>query len=226
MLLRGFHLVVGGVLCADVVNRPTPPELASALAAEVVAARLRVEDRSLAEVPSSPPGAAPSARSASNRRSTDRPLRRSSDGSPRAMTCLRSTPSSTSATFVSLRYALPVAVFDQRDVVPAGSRCGFADGSEAWADLGASTAPRPEPGECDLCRRCRSGQRATVVLAAIEASAARDDTTRVLVTVEGHHDAARDNVTAALQDLETLLGRFAAARVEQQAILDRDRPAL
>ena len=102
----------------------------------------------------------------------------------------------------------------------------FADGSEAWADLGGSTASHPEPGEVIFADAAGQVSARRWCWRQSRASAARDDTTRVLVTVEGHHDAARDDVTAALRDLETLLGRFAAARVEQRAILDRDRPAL
>lgn len=41
-------------------------------------------------------------------------------------------------------------------------------------------------------------------------SAAGGSTTEILVTVEGHHDAASRDVAAALEDLETLLGRHAA----------------
>ncbi len=210
---------------ADVVNRPTPPELASALAAEVVAARLRVEDRSLSEVPSLAAwrrafrafGVDPT----QYRSAAEAILRRVAKGddlpSINALVDV--------GNLVSLRYALPVAVFDQRDVV-GGTEVRFADGAETWADLGASTASHPEPGEVIFADAAGQVSARRWCWRQSRASAARDDTTRVLVTVEGHHDAARDDVTAALRDLETLLGRFAAARVEQRAILDRDRPAL
>jgi DNA/RNA-binding domain of Phe-tRNA-synthetase-like protein len=210
---------------AAVVNRPTPSELASALAAEVVAARLRVEDRSLGEVPSLAAwrrafrafGVDPT----QYRSAAEAILRRVAKGddlpSINALVDV--------GNLVCLRYALPVAVFDQRDVV-GGTEVRFADGSEAWADLGASTASHPERGEVIFADDAGQVSARRWCWRQSRASAARDDTTRVLVTVEGQHDAARDDVTAALRDLETLLGRFADARVEQRTILDRDRPVL
>ena len=50
------------------------------------------------------------------------------------------------ANLVSIRYALPVAVFDQRDV-SGGTIVRLANGDEPWADLGSSETEHPEPGE-------------------------------------------------------------------------------
>jgi DNA/RNA-binding domain of Phe-tRNA-synthetase-like protein len=58
------------------------------------------------------------------------------------------------------------------------------------------------------------------------ASAAREGTTEILVTVEGHHEGAVANVTDALLDLEQLLEAHAAARVLRRAVLTVVAPAL
>jgi DNA/RNA-binding domain of Phe-tRNA-synthetase-like protein len=113
------------------------------------------------------------------------------------------------ANLVSIRSALPVAVFDLRTITGALT-VGIARGDEQWADLGASTTARPEPGEVIFV------DDADVVVARrwcwrqSAGSAARADTTEVLVTVEGHHDAAADDVARAVVDLERLLREHAA----------------
>jgi DNA/RNA-binding domain of Phe-tRNA-synthetase-like protein len=50
------------------------------------------------------------------------------------------------ANLVSIRYALPVAVFDLA-AIDGAIRVGFATGAEPWADLGASETNHPDPGE-------------------------------------------------------------------------------
>ena len=108
------------------------------------------------------------------------------------------------ANLVSIRYALPVAVFDQRGV-SGGTIVRFAHGEERWADLGSSAAEHPEPGEvifaddADVVSARRWCWRRSA------ASAARVDTTEILVTVEGHYGTADQDVTRALADLEHTL---------------------
>ena len=122
------------------------------------------------------------------------------------------------ANLVSIRHALPVAVFDSGSI-SGGIAVRFARGDEPWADLGSSTTERPEPGEVIFA------DEADVVVARrwcwrqSAASAAREDTTEILVTVEGHHEEAMANVTDALLDLEQLLEAHAAARVLRRAVL-------
>ena len=55
-------------------------------------------------------------------------------------------------------------------------------------------------------------------------SAAREDTTEILVTVEGHHEAAAEDVARALADIETLLTAYASPVTLQRAILGSDAP--
>ena len=128
------------------------------------------------------------------------------------------------ANMTSIRHALPVAVFDVARIV-GGTTVRFARGDEPWADLGSSATEHPEPGEVVFV------DEADVVVARrwcwrqSLASAAHDDTTEILVTVEGHHDAAERDVVAALDDLEALLTTHAAAASIRRAVLTAAEPA-
>jgi DNA/RNA-binding domain of Phe-tRNA-synthetase-like protein len=126
---------------------------------------------------------------------------------------------------VSVRYALPVAVFDQRGVAGA-TLVRFARGDEAWADLGGSSAEHPDPGEVIFADATDAVSARRWCWRQSRASAAREDTTDVLVTVEGHHETARADVTAALGDLVTLLTAEAGAVIQRRAILDAANPSL
>lgn len=105
---------------------------------------------------------------------------------------------------VSIRYAIPVAVFDLANV--AGSiTVRFATGAELFTDLGSAGSVSPDPGEVIfvdsnnvVCARrwCwrQSAQSATSMT-----------TVDALVVIEGHHDTATTDVEAALADLASLL---------------------
>jgi DNA/RNA-binding domain of Phe-tRNA-synthetase-like protein len=111
------------------------------------------------------------------------------------------------ANLVSIRHRLPVAVFDQAAVTGL-TTVRFADGTEAFTDLGADVVSHPEPGEVIFVdndglvsarRWCwRQGDQ----------SAARPGTTEALITVEGHHDGAEEDVAAALDDLLGLVAVY------------------
>ena len=105
---------------------------------------------------------------------------------------------------VSIRYAMPVAVFDQAHI--AGSTTvRFATGAELFTDLGSTDSVHPDPGEVIFVdsnnvvsarRWCwrQSAQSATSTI-----------TVEALIVVEGHHDTAGRDVEAALGDLTSLL---------------------
>ena len=108
---------------------------------------------------------------------------------------------------VSIRYALPVAVFDLTQAAgPITVR--FATGAERFTGLGESTSVHPEPGEVIFvdpegvvsARRWCWRQSAQ--------SATGPDTTAALVVVEGLHDTAGADVEAALADLAELLATY------------------
>ncbi len=125
---------------------------------------------------------------------------------------------------VSIRHALPVAVIDRR-AIAGGIDVRFARGDERWADLGSSTTDRPEAGEVifadandDVIARrwCWRQSRS---------SSARDDTSEILVTVEGHHEGARATVDSALDDLEALLREHASVVNPRRDVLSGEHAA-
>jgi DNA/RNA-binding domain of Phe-tRNA-synthetase-like protein len=214
-----FPTVVGGVIHATgVTNGPTPGSLDEAFAAEQAAVRARIGDTPLSEIP-----ALAAWRRVFRGFGVDPTQYRSAaEALLRRLTKQGELPSIGTlvdlANLVSIRFALPVAVFDLGSIT-GGLTVGIARGDERWADLGASTTERPEPGEVIFV------DDADVVVARrwcwrqSAGSAARVDTTGVLVTVEGHHDTAADDVASALVALDGLLRDHAGAHDVRRAIL-------
>ena len=105
---------------------------------------------------------------------------------------------------VSIRHAMPVAVFDTARV--AGSiTVRFADGTEPFTDLGSSASVHPEPGEVVfvdadgvVCARRWCWRQSAQ-------SATGRGTAEALYVVEGHHDTAAADVDRALSLLTALL---------------------
>ena len=124
---------------------------------------------------------------------------------------------------VSIRYAMPVAIVDVRDLV-SPITVHAATGEETFVELDDQSSVFPEPGEVIFT------DRAGVVVARrwcwrqSAESAAREDTINVLVTVEGHHATAQADITAALSDLTDLLQRFAGGTL-LSGRLDSSHPA-
>jgi DNA/RNA-binding domain of Phe-tRNA-synthetase-like protein len=110
---------------------------------------------------------------------------------------------------VSIRYAMPVAVFDRAGV--AGSiTVRFARGDEPFLDLGSSESVHPEPGEVVfvdekevVCARRWCWRQSAQ-------SATSSTTTEALIVVEGQHESAERDVQAASDDLVALLAAHQA----------------
>ncbi len=223
-VIERFPAVFGGVIVATVRNGPSPAALATALSAEVVAARGRLAGTPLSEVPSLAAwrrvfrgfGVDPT----QYRSAAEALLRRVTKGDdlPSINTLVDL------ANLVSVRHALPVAAFDTRDV-RGGTVVRFADGTEHWADLGGSTTEHPDPGEVIFADDTDDVSARRWCWRQSRASAAREDTTNVLVTVEGHHAGAAADVAAALGDLERLLVDYAGAGILRRAILEASHPS-
>ena len=105
---------------------------------------------------------------------------------------------------VSIRYAMPVAVFDRAGIAGVIT-VRFARGDERFTDLGATEVANPEPGEVVfvdeddvVCARRWCWRQSAQ-------SATGPTTTEALVVVEGHHEYAEEDVEAALSDLTALL---------------------
>jgi DNA/RNA-binding domain of Phe-tRNA-synthetase-like protein len=219
-IVARFPTIVGGVVHAHgVANGAAPLELTRAFAKEQRAALERIGERPLSELPSL--AAWRRAFSAFGVEPTK--YRSAAEALLRRLTKQGDIPSINLlvdlGNLVSIRYALPVAVFDQRSV-SGGTTVRLADGTERFTDLGSGGTDHPEPGEVIFvddtglvsARRWCWRQSAE--------SAARDDTTDVLVTVEGHHEDAANDVAAAAGDLVELLETYARPARLAHAVLD------
>ena len=124
---------------------------------------------------------------------------------------------------VSIRYALPVAFFDQGQVAGT-TTVRFADGSESFTDLGSSATTNPEPGEVVFVDTAGRVSARRWCWRQSAQSATDPSTTKALVTVEGHHDTAADDVTTALADIAALLAAYQPAAQLASAQLSPDAP--
>jgi len=224
-VLKRFPAVVGGVIHATgITNGPTPPDLAAAFDAESIAVRARIGTTPLSELPALAawrrvfrgfgvdPTQYRSAAEALLRRLTKR-------GELSSIGTLVDL-----ANLVSIRHALPVAVFDLGGISGA-TIVRFARGDERWTDLGSSATEHPEPGEVIFVDEADVVSARRWCWRQSASSAVRLHTTEILVTVEGHHETASDDVAEALGDLESLLGTYAAPATIRGAILSARSPS-
>ncbi len=223
-IIERFPGIVGGVIHASgITNGPTSPALAEAFAATQAAVRTRIGETPLSEIPSL--GAWRRAFRAFGVDPTQ--YRSATEALLRRLTKQGELPSIGTlvdlANLVSIRCALPVAVFD-RAALSGGIVVRFARGDEPWLDLGSSTADRPAPGEVIFA------DEADVVVARrwcwrqSAASPASEATSEILVTVEGLHERAAVEVSQALEELEGLLRDHAGARTVRRAVLSAADP--
>jgi DNA/RNA-binding domain of Phe-tRNA-synthetase-like protein len=203
-----FPGVVGGVIHATGVrNGPSPEALRAAFEAEQAAAIARIGDTPLSELPS-----------IAAWRRTFRAFgvdptgyRSAAEALLRRLTKQGSIPSINAlvdiGNLVAIRYALPVAIFDRRALAgPITVR--FANGDERFTDFGSGEQESPDQGEVifideagHVCARRWCWRQSAE-------SAAGPDTTEILVTIEGQHKTAADDVAAARRDLEELLWTY------------------
>ena len=224
-ILERYPAVIGGVIHATgVYNGAAPPGLVAAFLDETLAVRARLGVTPLSELP-----ALASWRRVFRSFGVDPTQYRSAaEALLRRLTKQGELPSVGTlvdlANLVSIRYTLPVAVFDMRGIA-GGTVVRRARGDERWGDLGSSRAENPAPGEVIFADRADVASARRWCWRQSAGSAARDDTTEILITVEGHHEAAADDVTRALADLEEFLGTYAKPATLRRAILDARMPS-
>jgi DNA/RNA-binding domain of Phe-tRNA-synthetase-like protein len=214
-----FSAIVGGVIHATGVhNDPTAPRLAAALHDETLAVRRQIGETPLSELPT-----LVAWRKVFRGFGVDPTQYRSAaEALLRRLTKQGELPSIGTlvdlANLVSIRYALPVAVFDERGI-SGGTIVRFARGDERWSDLGSSQTEHPELGEVIFVDEADVVSARRWCWRQSARSAARTDTTEILVTVEGHHGTADRDVTRALADLEALLVTHATPATLRSAVL-------
>jgi len=123
---------------------------------------------------------------------------------------------------VSIRYALPVAIFDTR-TLPGPVTVRFADGTERYTTLGQNETAHPEPGEVIFVDETGLVIARRWCWRQSEESAAREDTTEALITIEAHHAEGRTAVASAVRDLLDLLAAYAGGECHS-AVLDAGHP--
>ena len=224
-ILARYPHVVGGVLLAHgLTNGPTPQDLGETYRAEQEAVKARIGTTPLSELAS-----LAAWRSAMRAFDVDpTQYRNAAEALLRRLTKKGDIPTINTlvdiGNLVSIRYALPVAVFDTRSLQGAVT-VHFAAGTERYTTLGQESEEHPLPGEVVFTDE--SGQ----VIARrwcwrqSESSAARAETSDAIITVEAHHANGRRDIEAALHDLQELLHRYAGGTYTA-GILDVHTPAI
>jgi DNA/RNA-binding domain of Phe-tRNA-synthetase-like protein len=221
-----FPTIVGGVTHALGVSNPaSPDDLVEAFRGEQAAALARIGSTPLSELPS-----LAAWRRAFRAFGVDPTAYRSAaEALLRRLTKQGSIPSINTlvdiGNLVSIRHALPVAVFDQERMT-GGTTVRFATSEESFTDLGSGERESPEPGEVIfvdeaglVCARRWCWRQSAE-------SASRPTTTEILVTVEGHHGGADHDVAAALADLELLINVYARPAATISGIVTAAAPSL
>src|SRR6266702_7678755 len=146
ILVRYPAVVGGAMLVRDVTNGPTPASLLAAYQAEQQATLQRIGNTPLSQIASL--AAWRSALRGFGVEPTQ--YRSASEALLRRLTKKGNIPSINLlvdlGNLVSIRYGLPVAVFERR-VLQGTVTVHFADGSERYSELGESDEDHPEPGE-------------------------------------------------------------------------------
>src|SRR6266849_1372692 len=226
-ILARYPAVVGGVILAQgMTNGPTPTSLQAMYQAEQQATLQRIGNTPLSQITS-----LAAWRSAMRGFGVDPTQYRSAaEALLRRLTKKGDIPSINLlvdlGNLVSIRYALPVAVFDTHTLHGAVT-VHFADGSERYTTLGQDEVEHPEPGEVVFSVETKLVIARRWCWRQSDQSAAKRDTTQAIITVEAHHTEGQKDVDAALNDLLTLLrtyagGNFISGRLDasKRAISD------
>lgn len=201
---------------SGLVNGPSPPALLAEYRDEQQAAAGRLRVTAIADMPSiaawrrvfSQFGAKPT----QHRNAAEALLRRlDKQGEIPSISTLVDI-----GNLVSIRYAIPVAIFDLAGIEGALT-VRFATGDESFSDLGSTEVTRPDAGEVVFVDRARVVSRRWCWRQSAQ-SATGPSTHEALIVIEGQHDAARADVDAAAADIRALLeSHQPASRLEPVA---------
>ena len=223
-IIRRYPAIVGGVIYArDMTNGPTPAQLQTAYTVEQQATISRIGNTPLSAI------ASLAAWRGAFREFGVEPTqyRSAAESLLRRLTKKGDIPSINTlvdvCNLVSIRYALPAAVFDIR-AIDGTLTVHFADGSERYTTLGQSEVEHPAVGEVVFSDDTGLVMARRWCWRQSEQSAAQLDTTSAIITIEAHHANAHKDIEAALQDLLTLLKEYAGGTYTA-GILDAQKPA-
>lgn len=223
-IIENYPNIVGGVIVAKGMSNPTTlDELRNLYFVEQEAVEAKIGDTPLSEIESL--SAWRKAISAFGVSPTK--YRSAAEALLRRLTKKGDIPSINTlvdiGNLVSIRYGLPVAIFDTQQIDGAIT-VHYSDGTEPYTELGSDEVLHPEVGEVIfsddkqmvVARRWCWRQSAT--------SAANSDTINAVITVEAHHENAKSDIKNAVNDLLDLLNVYAGGTF-QSDILTNDNPA-
>ena len=225
-LLARFPSIRAGVLAVTgITNQPSPPALVAACQREQQLTLARIGDSGLAELPS----IAAWRRAFAGFGIKPTQYRNAAEALLRRLTKKGDIPSISLlvdlGNLVSIRYALPVAFFDQR-AASGGTTVRLADGTESFTDLGTVDPVNPDPGEVIFVDDAGLVSARRWCWRQSAQSATGPETQVALVTVEGHHDTAASDVAAATADLIELLGEYQPHAAVRSVQLSPESPAV
>ena len=224
-ILTRYPTVVGGVILArEMTNDPAPKDLQVAFIAEQQTTLQRIGDTPLSQIKS-----LAAWRAVFRSFGVDPTQYRSAaEALLRRLTKKGDIPSINLlvdlGNLVSIRYALPVAVFDTHALHGAVT-VHFADGSERYTTLGQEEVEHPEPGEVVFSDETKLVIARRWCWRQSDQSAAQQETTQAIITVEAHHAEGKQDVDAALDDLLTLLRMYTGGNFISRR-LDASNPAI
>lgn len=224
-IIQNYPQVVGGVILANgMTNPPTSATLRELYLTEQEAVKTRIGNTPLSELQSlnawrraiSAFGVSPT----KYRTAAEALLRRlTKKGDIPVINTLVDI-----GNLVSIRYGLPVAIFDNSQVTGTVT-VHYSDGTESYSELGSDEVLHPAVGEVVfsdeqkmvIARRWCWRQSAS--------SAANPNTTDAIITVEAQHEGGQEDVGKAVDDLLELLNAYAGGSFES-AILTADNRSI
>lgn len=223
-ITNDFPDIRGGVIhITDLANGPTPTSLLDLYRDEQARVKDTLGDQPLSDIPS----LAAWRRAFSSFGVKPTQYRNAAEALLRRLTKKGDIPSINLAVdianLVSIRHRLPVAVFDQR-ATTGSTTVRYATGTENFTDLGADTVTHPEAGEVIFVDEANQVSARRWCWRQSDQSATRHETEEAIVTVEGQHEDAEEDVESALGDLLELLGQHQPAAAVSAALLSPSQP--
>ena len=118
--------------------------------------------------------------------------------------------------YLSLKYAMPMGA-DNLDKVEGNVRLDFTKGDEKYVELGATEVKNPKPGEVAyfddkevLCRRWNWRE--------CDKTKLTEDTTNVILYVEGLPPVAKEEVENAINELSNIVQKYCGGEVSQHVL--------
>ncbi|MEO1290730.1 MAG: phenylalanine--tRNA ligase beta subunit-related protein [Chloroflexota bacterium] len=221
-IIEQFPHTVGGVLLArDIRNQATPDTLLATYQAEQLAVIECIGDTPLSEIETLSAWRGVFRAFGLNPTKT----RSAPEALLRRLTKKGDIPSINTlvdiGNLVSIRYALPVAIFDTQSL-DGTLTVRFADGDEHYTELGSDAVQHPEQREVIFSDESKSVFARRWCWRQSLQSAAKLTTTNAIIVVEAQHEGGRATIEQAQADLQALCEQYAGGTYEA-SILDKNQ---